>query len=142
MYGAFMTEGMRDCCYRTDPQHGYEDMLHKWGQGCWELVNEMVQYADYSDECASIYIQQHFEFPGVFEYEVVNEFGDWFTSYVWENGQTPTELGAKAKIATLVYWHSDCQFRIKRVFEDWQQELIDAVFKAGDTYNFKLSFSE
>lgn len=102
MYGAFMMEGMRDRCDRLDTHNGYEDMLHRWAQGCWELINEMVQYADYFDECASIYIQQHFEFPGVFEYEVVNEFGDWFTSYVWENGQTPTELGAKAKIATLV----------------------------------------
>lgn len=102
MYGAFMMEGMRDRCYRLDPHNGYEDMLHRWAQGCWELINEMVQYADHFDKCASIYINQNYDFPGVFEYEVVNEFGDWFADYVLKHGHAPIAVEAKAHIATLV----------------------------------------
>lgn len=101
IYGAFMMEGMRDACDRMDKSQGYEKMLIQWGNGCFELVAEMCQYADYFDVAIEPHLDKDVGFPGVYEYEVVNFFGSWFAEYVYGAGYVPPVIEAKAKIDTL-----------------------------------------
>lgn len=88
--GAFLCEGLHDV--------GYDEVLAAWDQGCLELQYEVCRYAPYIETK----VQEHQDFPGVFDYEVTVPFGQWFGQQVIaERGSAPTSVACKAMIDQL-----------------------------------------
>ena len=74
-----------------------------WAQACLELCQEVTQYAELSE----LYLEAVFrvvqkDFPGVYDYEVSEPFGNWFRDGVLA-GTTPTKETASANLAVLVW---------------------------------------
>ena len=90
MYAAFFMEGLRDA-------GDYEALLDKWGKGCVELVSTLMGYVDFTLACsdAADKIVGDDGWPGVFEYEVCSEFGEWFGKHVLEHGHGPDRQEAQ-----------------------------------------------
>jgi hypothetical protein len=63
----------------------------RWGQGGLELVMEYAPYGTLLDNiCQAAATVLEEGFPGVFDYEVSEPFGDYFAHYVITNRVTPT----------------------------------------------------
>lgn len=84
-----------------DSNTSYGDLLELWGQGCLELHTELSQYAPFIlDVLESVGEDQGF--PGVFHYEVTEEFGEWFAGMIVEHdGAPPAEERCREKIVLL-----------------------------------------
>ena len=83
--------------------HLKPNLLEVWDKGCAELYEELGQYAE---DCLELY--EHYwdsgvyGSPGVYDYEVSCEFGDWFGKYILENGgEAPSNKEAMDKLQTL-----------------------------------------
>lgn len=75
---AFFMEGLHDA--------GYEQAINAYGQGCLEMVTEMVEYAPFSDAlCEAMSKTLDNSFPGVYDYEVSVPFGREFGTYLIKN---------------------------------------------------------
>ena len=80
---AFLMEGLHDA--------GYDKCIEAWGQGCIELVSELMSYAPHLvGLCESCGESIAYDFPGVFDYEVSSSFGNWFGNQIIETGQAPS----------------------------------------------------
>ena len=84
LWGCYLHEGINDC--------GMTDVLKKWGQGHIELMSAVVNYLPILFCIAKKHIEKQ-EFPGVFEYEVVNELGLWIGDYILssDTGSLPSK---------------------------------------------------
>lgn len=69
----FMWEGVKED----------DALLAHWGQGCLELCQEVVQYAELSEmllDAAFTVVEK--DFPGVYDYEVSEPFGKWCREHI------------------------------------------------------------
>lgn len=80
LYGAFIAAGM--------DLSG--ELLEHWGQGCLEIVDEAVAVVPIINVLLSA--TGPIEFPGIYEYEVLEFYGKWFCERVMasKNGEAPT----------------------------------------------------
>lgn len=80
----------------------YDDLLGAWGQGCLELHTELSQYAEPIYD-VMVELAYYKNFPGVFHYEVTEDFGAWFAKYIMDNkGAAPSRAQCLETIARLV----------------------------------------
>ena len=85
---AFFMEGLHDA--------GYDLAIERWGNGAFELVQELVGYAAFAEHLVSaISVAGKFDFPGVYDYEVSSLFGKWFGLHIIEHGQAPHQTEAE-----------------------------------------------
>lgn len=104
---SFMTMGMCnvDAKHRIEgPNSRYNyDMYQVWDQGGVELHLEVVQYAVLAEEyCDYVAEQCSMDFPGVFDYEVSEPFGEWFTEYLFETGEAPSKAVATHQLILMI----------------------------------------
>lgn len=99
---AFMMEGMRDLETRSQNPVSYNDLIENWGQGCFEMVSEMVQYAEYIETKFQDATKNGKEVCGVFDYEVSVPFGTWFADYVYAHAHAPIQNEAHQKADELI----------------------------------------
>lgn len=90
VYGAFMMNGARD----RDPE--LNNLMDKWAKGCIEFVTELTSHVELVDQLvdgAAPWV----DFPGVYEYEVVESFGFWFANKVMQSptGDAPAKEECK-----------------------------------------------
>lgn len=101
-------------------QTTYDKLLEKWDKGCLELHYELCQYATLSEQIIDIITRGDggYDFPGVYDYEVSEEFGRWFRIEILddEEGNAPDFEAAKAKLIDLA-----CRFFAQRDEERYQQ---------------------
>jgi len=102
----FMAFGMYevDTKYRKRDPDGINtyDIYTVWDKGGIELHLELAQYAEISEKLVEFITQQcEFDFPGVYDYEVSEPFGAWFTEYLFEHGDTPSKFNAVEKLIEL-----------------------------------------
>ena len=78
------------------------ELLDGWGMGHHELVQELARYAVISEQM--IMARNPQDFPGVYVYEVSEEFGAWFTDFVLtsDGNRAPTVEEGTAKLKELV----------------------------------------
>lgn len=85
---AFMMEGLRDL--------DYSRVLEIWDQGCFELVFELTSYAEFMSDLFEAELAMCPDgAPGMYDYEVTNEFGSWFGSFVLITTHAPSEVQCK-----------------------------------------------
>ncbi|MGC3963621.1 MAG: hypothetical protein QM803_09920 [Rhodocyclaceae bacterium] len=108
---AFMMEGLRDLESHPMAREvnvseddskltSYDAVIDAWGHGCLELIRDMTQYVQLSEQlldCAG-----EADFPGVYDYEVSNAFGQWFGYRVLAN-RRPDRIAAAAVFTALAY---------------------------------------
>lgn len=92
----FMWEGVKED----------DALLAHWGQGCLELCQEVVQYAELSEmllDAAFTVVEK--DFPGVYDYEVSEPFGKWCRGHIECQmlGPSIDKRAASAKLAEMVY---------------------------------------
>lgn len=79
-----------------------KQVLAVWDRGCIELFQELGQYADLCEQCYQEgYTKYGGDFPGVFDYEVSYEFGQWYGKTILEEGGAPSRIEAEAKLREL-----------------------------------------
>lgn len=89
----FMWEGVRP----NDP------LLEIWGQGCLELCQEVTQYALLSEMfLTAVFTVVEEEYPGVYDYEVSEPFGQWCRQEVLTTGSLDRHFATSALMG-LVY---------------------------------------
>ena len=97
--GGFFIEGLFVVRGETSRQ-GF--VLDIWNQGCYELVYEVTRYAEYCYELAEAGGKATGgEFPGVYDYEVSSEFGEWFGGYIVGHDQLPSSETCRIKLLNL-----------------------------------------
>lgn len=113
--GAFILEGVMDT-------GKYNEILDSWSQGCLELVEEMNKYTPIFLDKISKVTALNPDWPGVYEYEVINAFGDWFGLYVLEHGAVPDILDGMQKIdeLSLAFFGKDGRFPMSSIREVFQ----------------------
>lgn len=76
-------------------------VLDGWGMGHLELVQELAEYAVLSEQWIMEAKPQ--DFPGVYDYEVSEPFGEWFTDFVLtsEGNVVPSKAEGTAKLREL-----------------------------------------
>lgn len=92
-YPAFLMEGLHDA--------GYTAVIDAYGQGCIELVQELVAYTPYIKTLVKAVEAVTPDHPGVFEYEVCSPFGRWFGQHILESG-APNQPACRAWLAAEV----------------------------------------
>lgn len=94
-------EGSKKGIAYAGPEGPNTALLDIWGAGCLELHQELSQYAQPICQLLSS-LGELQDFPGVFHYEVTEEFGEWFAEMIVENdGGAPMGRCCKEKIALL-----------------------------------------
>lgn len=97
---SFMTTGMTN-----NDDALYDRLLNHWGKGCYELHYELCQYATLSEQIIDVITRGDggYDFPGVYDYEVSEEFGRWFRYELLkdEEGNAPDFEAAKARLISL-----------------------------------------
>lgn len=83
--------------------HNKPNLLEVWDKGCSELYEELGQYAQLCNDLYERYCDSgNYDAPGVYDYEVSCEFGDWFGRYVLEHaGEAPAFSEAIDKLEEL-----------------------------------------
>lgn len=98
---SFMAIGMS----RNDEAR-YNKLLEAWGNGCLELHYELSEYAVLSEKIVDFLVEECCcEFPGVYDYEVSEPFGEWFGDYVLVYKDVP---GNSEAVPILI--HLACKF--------------------------------
>ncbi len=114
---AFLMEGLHDA--------GYDKCIEVWGQGCIELVSELMYYAPklvgLCESCAEVIA---FDFPGVFDYEVSSPFGNWFGNQIIETSQAPSRDTAHSVMRDMVLSF------FKQGATESEQAALDKVFQS------------
>lgn len=97
---AFFIEGLHDARPAPAVPTNYDVLIETWGQGCIELMDELVSYVPLTiqlgNAAASACDEQY---PGVFDYEVSSPFGKWFGEYILEHGYAPSQAEADSWLA-------------------------------------------
>lgn len=71
------------------------------GSGHIELMSSLSGYAMHSE--MQLMAREDEEYPGVFDYEVSEEFGRWYGQYIIDRrGTPPADLVARAKLDELI----------------------------------------
>ena len=101
----------------------YSRLLDHWDKGCFELHYELCQYATLSEQIIDVITRGDggYDFPGVYDYEVSEDFGLWFAEEILkdEDGNAPDFEVAKAKLIALA-----CRF-----FAQKDDEVYDRLTK-------------
>lgn len=125
---SFMTMGMAEVDFKrrtigADGRCDY-DMYQVWEQGGVELHNELTQYAVLAEEFTDYVTEQcNTDFPGVFDYEVSEPFGNWFTERLFENCAAPSKSVATNKLIRMIAeFFTQCD------------NAADKAFNAGQLY--------
>lgn len=83
----------------------YRRLFEHWGKGCFELHYELCQYATLSEQIIDVITRGDggYDFPGVYDYEVSEPFGEWFRIEILddEDGNAPDFEAAKARLIDL-----------------------------------------
>lgn len=82
----------------------YSRLLDRWDKGCFELHHELCQYAALSEQIIDVITRGGgYDFPGVYDYEVSEPFGEWFRIEILddEDGNAPDFEAAKARLIDL-----------------------------------------
>ena len=83
----------------------YSRLLDHWDKGCFELHYELCQYATLSEQIIDVITHGDggYDFPGVYDYEVSEPFGEWFRIEILndEDGNAPDFEAAKARLIDL-----------------------------------------
>lgn len=100
--------------------HNKPNLLEVWDEGCLELYQELGQY---SQLCHNIYERYwssgNYDAPGVYDYEVSCEFGDWFGNYILEHeGRAPDTIDATYELESLAEYF----FKRLEEFTDQRKE--------------------
>lgn len=100
VWGGFLYEGL--LAHPTAPRN--QQVLDTWGQGCLELVMAACSHLpEIWLQISTTWNNTDSDFPGVFEYEVVSELGDYFSQYLLANdGNLPDALLVKHRISLLI----------------------------------------
>jgi hypothetical protein len=96
-YSAFFMEGVFD--------QDYDKVILTWGNGCIELVSEIVAYASHLHclvGAAEKARNDSTNYPGVIEYEVCAPFGRWIGKYVIAHGTMPAKRDCYTWLASSV----------------------------------------
>lgn len=101
VWGAFLFEGV--LVSSREPERARR-VLDAWNQGCLELVWQCCTYLpEVWRQVESRWRDSAYGFPGVFEYEVISEFGTLLGDHVILNdGQLPEVDKARTMIRTLL----------------------------------------
>jgi hypothetical protein len=92
---AFISAGMHRDVKQLDAA---KELL---GTGCFELVTTAVEYTEFVDMAYRVGGMVTGGHPGVFDYEVAEEFGVWYVDQVRQHGAIPRNGTATAKIIDL-----------------------------------------
>lgn len=92
----FLMEGMKDAEDRNKAQ-GSSRSSYLENHGYIETVSELAAYAEFSERLVLALPEQDYGWPGVYDYEVSSEFGDWWFTHVLENGEPPTTAEGQAE---------------------------------------------
>ncbi len=118
VWGGFMYEGL------LAPARDQERMtliLDTWGCGCLELVMAVCEFLPgLWAQIADVWERHDFDFPGVFEYEVVSAFGAWLGDWLLEHdGRLPDHDQSAEAIARLI-----ARFMKPESREIWRGPLV------------------
>lgn len=90
-----------------------KEVLQNWNQGCSELYQSLIPYAEKCHQLFEQGYEAHEECPGVFDYEVSCEFGAWFGAQIIDTGTAPTPSEAEAQLQQINndFWQQldDCE---------------------------------
>lgn len=75
----------------------------KLGTGCFELVQTGVAYTDLACDMAAAGFSIVADYPGVFEYEVCEEFGVWYVRAALANNTLPEAVVCAGKLRDLTH---------------------------------------
>ena len=78
---------------------GYDECIRVWGDGCLEMVSELVSYVPYVTGLVNHWQSRGCDFPGVYDYAVSSPFGRWWGEYLLENGKAPQKLTCETWLA-------------------------------------------
>lgn len=100
VWGAFLYEGL----LAHPISHRNQLVLDSWGQGCIELIMALCTHLpEIWLQISTTWNNTDSDFPGVFEYEVVSELGDYFAQYLLaHNGELPDTMLVKHRISMLI----------------------------------------
>lgn len=94
---SFMAVGMSD-----NDEVRYNKLLDAWGNGCLELHYELSEYAVLSEKIVDFLVEECCcEFPGVYDYEVSEPFGEWFGDCVLAYKDVPNKNEATSILVYL-----------------------------------------
>ena len=101
VWGAYLFEGV--LVSSREPERARR-VLDAWNQGCLELIWQCCTYLpEVWRQVESRWRDSAYGFPGVFEYEVISEFGTLLGDHVILNdGQLPEVDKARTMIRTLL----------------------------------------
>ena len=99
----------------------YDRLLKRWDRGCFELHYELCHYATLSEQIIKIVTKgdENYDFPGVYDYAVSEEFGRWFRKHILETGEAPDFERAKMTLVA-----EACRF-----FTQGEQERFDLLIE-------------
>ena len=82
----------------------YANILARWGNGAVELHITLYEYAETSEKIIEFLRENKtdFDFPGVYDYEVSEPFGQWFGDYLLTHDAAPQIEEANEKLFELV----------------------------------------
>jgi hypothetical protein len=85
---------------------GKPKLLEVYDKGCLELYQEIVPYALQAEELCLEGERLGLDFPGVYDYEVCCEFGEWYGNYILNSGGSPDSTEAVEKLQELdsAFW--------------------------------------
>jgi hypothetical protein len=87
------------------PHGGEMDvLLELWNKGCFELFKELTDYAPLAEGIRLGYIADGADSPGMFDYEVSEEFGQWFADFVMTSPtyDAPTRAEGEGKLREMI----------------------------------------
>jgi hypothetical protein len=101
VWGAFLFEGLM---VSSQQSNRAQCVLEAWNQGCLELLWQCCTYLpEVWRQVESQWRDSSSNFPGIFEYEVISEFGTLLGDHVILNdGQLPDVDKARTMIRTLL----------------------------------------
>ena len=99
VWGAFLHEGLM--CHPGDPGRTRR-ILETWDSGCIELIIASCEYLDPLWQTVSHVWFEPRGRPGIFEYEVVSELGEWLGEQLLTHGHLPSNIEAERYIEALV----------------------------------------
>lgn len=107
----FDRHNLRNACttaiYMAEGMSVSDEIREAWCQGELELMMELSEYAIMSEEILRDMNPE--DYPGVYDYEVSTNFGDWFGKYIVEHKGAPTTLIAEEKLRNLIKGWFKCE---------------------------------
>ena len=90
----FLMEGVMDAGGRYNAAGKSDRGTYMESHGYIETMEQLAAYAEFSERLV-VALPSEQNWPGVYDYEVSSEFGDWWFTHVLENGEPPTPKSAK-----------------------------------------------